>query len=186
MKPRQILSLLVVGAAFFAAAPLARAQDLDAATQAKVDAQVKDIVTWAADPVIVDAVRAQNAATPAEYSALNQDKWRALTVLDPLVRGFTKNAVGQFLKSKKTDLVTEAFVSDAAGRKVGFIAKTSNWSHGGKPKHDVPMTGKTWQGPVEVDESSGLQQLQVAVPVLDGGKPIGSLVVGLSITKLKG
>jgi hypothetical protein len=46
------------------------------------------------------------------------------------------------------------------------------------------MTGKNWQGPVEVDESSGQQQLQVSVPVLDGGKPIGSLVVGLSVTKL--
>jgi hypothetical protein len=46
------------------------------------------------------------------------------------------------------------------------------------------MQGKPWQGPVEVDESSGQQQLQIAVPVLDGGKPIGSLVVGLSLSKL--
>jgi hypothetical protein len=29
-----------------------------------------------------------------------------------------------------------------------------------------------------------LQQVQVAVPVVDGGKPVGSLVVGLSLTKL--
>ena len=100
------------------------------------------------------------------------------------MRSFAKNPVGQFLKSKKSDIVTEAFVSDAAGLKVGFVAKTSNWSHKGKPKHDVPMTGKTWQGAVEVDESSGQQQLQVAVPVLDGDKAIGSLVVGLSVTKL--
>ena len=41
------------------------------------------------------------------------------------------------------------------------------------------------QGEVEVDESTGLQQVQIAVPVLDGGKPIGSLVVGLSLTKMK-
>ena len=121
---------------------------------------------------------------PADHAALTQDKWRALIVLDPIVRGFTKNPVGQFLKSKKDDLVSEAFVSDAAGLKVGFIAKTTNWSHLGKPKHDVPMTGKNWQGPVEVDESSGQQQMQISVPVLDGGKPIGSLVVGLSVTKL--
>lgn len=47
-----------------------------------------------------------------------------------------------------------------------------------------PMSGKPWQGDVEVDESSGLQQLQMAVPVLDAGKPIGSLVVGSSIGKL--
>lgn len=145
---------------------------------------MKQIVAWAAEPAIVEAVRAHNAALPPEQAALTQEKWRAATVLDPVVRGFTKNPAGVFLKSKKTDIVTEAFVSDAAGLKVAFIAKTSNWSHKGKDKHDVPMTGKTWQGPVEVDESSGQQQLQVAVPVLDGGKPIGSLVVGLSVTKL--
>lgn len=161
-----------------------RAQAISPATQAKIDAKVAEIKTWAADPVIVDAVRAHNVPLAPELAALNQDKWRAMTVLDPIVRSFTKNPTGVFLKSKKDDLVTEAFVSDAAGYKVGFIAKTSNWTHKGKEKHDVPMTGKSWQGPVEVDESSGQQQLQVAVPVLDGGKPIGSLVVGLSVTKL--
>jgi len=174
--------LLLATVAFFARP--AGAQSLAPAVQAKIDARLKEVVAWAADPVIIDAVRAHNAPLAAELAALNQDKWRALTVLDPIVRGFTKNPVGQFLKSRKDDIVTEAFVSDAAGFKVGFIAKTSNWCHAGKPKHDVPMAGKTWQGPVELDESSGQQQLQIAVPVLDGGRAIGSLVVGLSITKL--
>jgi hypothetical protein len=92
--------------------------------------------------------------------------------------------VADFLKAKKTEAVSEAFVSGAEGTKVAFLAKTSGWSHKGKPKHDLPMSGKTWQGAVEVDESTGLQQVQVAVPVIDGGKPIGSLVVGLSLAKL--
>ena len=181
MKTRLIFLLISALAKFLTPAA---AQSLTPAVQAQIDTKLKAVVAWAADPVVVAAVRAHNVPLPADLAALNQDKWRALTVLDPIVRAFTKNSVGQFLKSKKDDVVTEAFVSDAAGFKVGFIAKTTNWSHAGKPKHDVPMTGKTWQGPVEVDESSGQQQLQIAVPVLDGGKPIGSLVVGLSITKL--
>jgi hypothetical protein len=160
------------------------AQTITPATQAKIDAELKEIATWAAEPAVVEAVRAHNASLPPEHAALTQDKWRALTVLDPIVRAFSKNAAGQFLKSKKSDLVVEAFVSDAAGLKVAFIAKTSNWSHQTSPKHKVPMTGKNWQGSIEVDESTGQQQLQVAVPVLDAGKPIGSLVIGLSITKL--
>ncbi len=166
-------------------APIAAfAQAVPAAAQPKVEAQIKVIATWAADPDLVAAVRAHNASLPADHAALNQDKWRALTVLDPLVRSFTKNAVGAFLKSKKSDLISEAFVSDAAGFKVGFLAKTSGWCHAGKSKHDVPLTGKTWQGSVEVDESTGQQQVQIAVPVLDGGKPIGSLIVGLNLAKL--
>lgn len=163
---------------------VACAQSITPAVQAKIDAKTREIAAWAAEPAVVAAVKAHNQALPPEQAALNQDKWRTLTVLDPLVRGLTKNAAAEALKAKKSDVITEAFVSGAAGNKVAFIAKTSNWNHKGKEKHDVPMAGKVWQGPVEVDESSGQQQLQVAVPVLDGGTPIGSLVVGLSVTKL--
>ena len=152
--------------------------------QSKVDAKLKKIQSWAADATLVTAVKAQNTPPPAEHAGMNQDKWKALTTLDPFVRSFSKNPAGEFLKTKKDDAVSEAFVSAADGNKVAFLAKTSGWCHKGKPKHDEPMTGKVWQGPVEVDDSTGLQQVQVAVPVLDGGKPIGSLVVGLSIAKL--
>ncbi len=173
----------------FAAAAVATvavsAQGLDPALQAKLDAKAKEVAGWAADPVLVEAARKQNAAPPADYAAMTKEKWKGLTVLDPLVRGLAKNPVGAFLKTKQGDLLTEAFASDAKGAKLGFIAKTSNWSHAGAPKHEVPMTGKVWFGAVEVDESTGKQQIQLAVPILDGGKPIGSLVVGVSIAGLK-
>lgn len=162
-----------------------QAEDLDAATQAKVTAKINVIKTWAADPAIVTAVKAQNGSVPAELAAMTQDKWKAAGILDPIVRGLTKNDAAGILKSKKTDDVSEAFLSAADGTKVAFLAKPSNWSHKGKAKHDVPMTGKTWQGAVEVDDSTGVRQLQVAVPVLDGEHAIGSLVVGLDLGKLK-
>jgi len=160
------------------------ADAVDPAMQAKIDAQIKVIQGWAADPVIVNAVKAQNASLPADYTAMTQDKWKDLSKMDPFVRSFDKNAAGEFLKGKKSDLIIRAFLSDAAGLKVGFTAKTLSWSHKGDPKHDQPMTGKTWQGSPEQDKASGLEQVQVSVPVLDGGKPIGSLVVGLSVSKL--
>lgn len=161
-----------------------QAQNLSPALAAKLEAQFKIVEGWAAEPSVVAAVKAQNAAIAPEYAALDQEKWRSLPVLDPLVRALTRNDTATFLKSIRGDLVSEAFVSDEKGRKVAFIAKTTNWSHLGKPKHDVPMQGKNWTGPIEVDESSGEKQIQIAVPVLDGGKPIGSLVVGLSISGL--
>jgi len=170
------LACLLVAAATSSAA--------DAALQAKLDAKIEVVKAWAADPVVVAAVKAHNASEPADHTAMTQDKWTALTVLDPFVRSFTKTDAAAFLKTKKTDEVSEAFLSDAKGDKVAFLAKTTNWCHKGKPKHDVPMTGKVWQGNVEVDESTGMQQIQVAVPVMDGGKAIGSLVVGLSVAKM--
>jgi hypothetical protein len=182
MKNVRTIGLVVLSVAVMASAAVAG--PLDPAVQAKVDAQVKAIQAWAADPAVVAAVKAQNASPAADVAAMTQDKWTGLSVLDPFVRALTKNAAATFLKGKKTDAVNEAFVSSADGAKVAFLSKTTNWSHKGKPKHDLPMSGKTWQGAVEVDESTGVQQVQVSVPVMDGGKAIGSLVVGVSPSKL--
>lgn len=181
---RALLATLALGLAVLCLNLSAAPEGVDPAVQAKIDLKLKELQTWAKDDKIVKAVKAHNSAPPAEHAAMTQDKWKSLTVLDPIVRGLTKNEAAEFLKAKKTDSVTEAFVSDALGTKVAFLAKTTSWCHKGKPKHDVPMTGKTWQGAIEVDESTGLQQLQIAVPVFDGDKAIGSLVVGLSVAKL--
>jgi opacity protein-like surface antigen len=177
-------SFLAALAIVIALVSSASAADLAPDIQTRVDAKLKEARAWASDPVVVGAVKAQNENPPAEHAGITQDKWKELSVLDPAVRAFSKNAVAALLKSKKDDSVSEAFVSSSDGTKVAFLAKTSGWSHKGKPKHEVPMTGKTWQGPVEKDESTGLEQVQVSVPVLDGDKPIGSLVVGLSLSKL--
>lgn len=177
---RNLLSL-----AALLASPCLAADGLDPAVQAKVEAKLKEVRAWAAEPALVAAVKEANAQPRADVAGLSQEKWAALTVLDPLVRSFTKTAAGELLKTKKSDpAVSEAFLSAADGTKVAFLSKPTNWSHKGKPKHDVPMSGKTWQGKLEVDESTGLQQVQIAVPVVDGSQAIGSLVVGLSVSKL--
>lgn len=164
---------------------LARAEALAPEKQALLDAKIAEIKTWAADPVIVKAVVAQNASLPAGFAEMTQEKWKALTLLDPFVRSFSKNEVGTALKARKTAWSSEAFVNDAKGLKVGFLSKTSNWSHGASAKHTQPMSGKVWQGVVELDESTGLQQIQVSVPVLAEGQAVGSLVVGVSVSKLE-
>jgi hypothetical protein len=183
MRYRSALAIVVMGMTTFLSHTSIRAAGLDTAQQTRIDAKIQIIKSWASNPAIVAAVKA-HANLPADQAAMTQEKWASLSVLDPMVRSFTKNDAAMFLKSKKTEDVSEAFISDANGFKVAFLTKTSNWCHKGKPKHDVPMAGKTWQGQIEVDASSGVQQIQVAVPVMDGGKAIGSLVVGLSIAKL--
>jgi hypothetical protein len=137
-----------------------------------------------ADPTIVAAVKAHNSNMPAEDKAMTNEKWSKLTVLDPYVRSFTRNPLGIYLKSKKDDQISECFVSGADGTKVAFLSKTTSWNHADKDKHKVPMSGKTYIGPVALDESSGIQEIQVCLPVMDNGKPIGSVVVGINISKL--
>ena len=163
----------------------AAAQPLTPEVKAKVDAKLKEIQTWSCDPVLVAAVKAHNAGLSADEKVMSNEKWSKLTVLDPMVRSYTRNAAANFLKSKRDDQVSEAFLSGADGTKAGFLSKPSSWSHADKDKHRVPMTGKTWIGPIALDDSTGLQLVQVGVPVLDAGKPVGSLVVGLAVSKLK-
>lgn len=162
-----------------------QAQSLPAEIAPKVQAKMKELKYLSTDPQVVAAVKAYNANPPAETRSMTNDHWKELTLLDPVVRSLTKNELGQYLKSKQDDSISEAFVSGANGGKVAFLAKTTSWNHKGKAKHDVPMSGQSWVGPMEVDESSGHQQVQIALPVLDGGQPIGSIVIGLKVSKLR-
>ncbi|HWY53184.1 MAG TPA: hypothetical protein VNZ03_01905 [Terriglobales bacterium] len=154
----------------------------------KLDAEVKRLASLSSDPEVVNAVKAHNA-TPAstEAMAMTNDKWRSLSVLDPFVRATAKSPLSEYLKTKKTtdDTIAKVFVSGADGFKVGFDAKTEHWTHKSMPKHEVPMSGLTWIGPVKVDDSTGQQLIQVGLPVLDGRKPIGSIVVGLRVDRLR-
>jgi len=155
------------------------------ALNATLQRKAKEIQWMSTDPKVVAAVREYNANPPAETRAMTQEKWKSLSVLAPSVRNLSKNALAEYLKSKRDPAISELFVSGADGTKVALFNKTSNWSHKGKDKHEVPMKGKVWIGPVELDESTGVEQVQIGLPVLDGGKPIGSVVVGFEVAKLK-
>ena len=159
-------------------------QSLPPEIKANLDNKIKQLQAWSADPAIVAAVKAHNSNMPAADKAMTNEGWAKLTVLDPYVRSFTKSPLGAYLKTKKDDQISECFVSGADGTKVAFLSKTTSWSHADKDKHKVPMSGKTYIGPIGMDESTGLQEIQVGLPVLDNGKPIGSVVVGITVSKL--
>jgi hypothetical protein len=154
--------------------------------KAKLDAKTKQLEAYSTDPHIVSAVKAYNAtALSPEAKAMTNDKWHSLSVLDPFVRAIGKNPLSEYLKTKRDDVIAKIFVSGTDGGKVGFDAKTEHWTHKGMPKHEVPMSGKIWTGPIKLDDSTGLQMIQVGLPVLDGGKPIGSIVFGFRVEKLR-
>jgi hypothetical protein len=156
--------------------------------KAKLDAKIKQLASLGTDPEVVNAVKAHNAApATAESLTMTNEKWRSLSVLDPFVRAAAKTPLSEYLKTKKKtdDTIAKVFVSGADGFKVGFDAKTEHWTHKGMPKHEVPMSGETWIGSVKLDDSTGQQLIQVGLPVLDGRKPIGSIVFGLRVDKLR-
>lgn len=157
------------------------------AIQKELDKQVEKVKAWAADPLIVKAVLAQNEKGP--IAGMDNAKWKTVLRSDALVKELQSNPAGRFLKQKVADsngTYSEAFLSGAQGEKVGFFEKTSAYLHKGMPKFDGPFSsGKSWQGQPEFDESSQTHQIQISVPVLSGAKPVGVLVVGFSLTKLE-
>lgn len=150
--------------------------------QKHLDAQKKVVAEWAALPEVVSAVKAQNQKGPPPE--MTNEKWKLLRARDPMVKALQENAAAKVLSAKVAagppQTYCEVFLSAAKGEKVALLSKTSYYLHQGKPKFDVPFTtGKSWQGALEFDESSQQYSVQISVPVLDGGTPIGVLVVGL-------
>ncbi|MBI4593818.1 MAG: hypothetical protein HY728_06335 [Candidatus Rokubacteria bacterium] len=155
--------------------------------QTELDKQKQVVAGWAADPVIANAVKEQNVKGP--MAGMDNPKWKTTRRSDPVVKAYQANPAGQYLKAKldaSGGAFSEAFLNGGKGEKVAFFEKTTSYIHAGSAKHDVPFSsGKSWQGKPEFDESSQTYALQISVPVMDGGKPIGSLVVGVNLTYLE-
>lgn len=181
-RMRGFTGLLLVGMATLARA----AFEVTPAIQSELDRHTEAAKGWAASPVVVKAVLAQNAMGP--IAGMDNAKWKTVRRSDELIKGFQTNEAGRFLAqqvAQSNEACSEAFLNAAQGEKVAFFEKTTSYIHRGAPKFDVPFTtGKPWQGKPEFDESSQTHQIQVSVPVLSEGKPVGVLVVGVNLSKL--
>lgn len=179
MKTSTALAFLVLSMAAAVAAPLTSQQ------QARLEGYRKAVAKWAASPLMVKTVQAANQKDP--LPDMTNAVWAALAPDDAVVQSFEKNPLGMWLARKLKDgdgAFSEAFVSGSKGQKIAFVSKPTSYSHVGSAKFDLPMSGKPWQGQPEMDASSNVYSVQIATPVLDAGKPIGVLVVGVAVDKL--
>jgi hypothetical protein len=159
-----------------------------------LDNQVK---TWLSDPVVVNAIKAQNSETgglsAGDIDALDQ-QWRAEADAGsgPLIDKVLANELSAFLKGKKDasdGLYSEIFVMDAKGLNVGQSDVTSDYMQGDEGKWQ-----KTYQvGPdavfideVEFDDSSEQFQSQANLTIVEpaNGQPIGAITIGINVEKL--
>jgi hypothetical protein len=153
--------------------------------QQNITWQVWNANGWAASPIVVDAVLAQNAKGP--IPGMDNAKWKTVPENDPIVQGFINNEAGKFLTAEMAGtggVCVSAFLNAAQGEKVAFTDKTGSYIHKGSDKFDVPFTtGKNWQGSPALEDN--VYVIQISVPVLSEGKPIGALVVDVDGSKLE-
>ncbi len=152
-----------------------------------------EVAGWAADPVIIEAIRAQNAQTAAlaatDIEALDQ-KWASEVgaAARPTIDAVLDNAASDFLRERVAQAqgaISEVFVMDAKGLNVAASDVTSDYWQGDEAKFQQSFgAGPAGMhiGDVEFDESSQTYQSQLSVTIVDPETqaPLGALTVGIN------
>ena len=156
-----------------------------------------NVMSWAADPTVVDAIKAQNADhtgfSQGDIDALDA-KWRAeVEAADkPMIAAVLGNDLSKFLADKKNvagGLITEVFVMDDKGLNVGQSDATSDYWQGDEAKFQKSFgagADAVFVDEIEKDESTQTLQSQVSITITDpaSGAPIGAMTLGIDVDKL--
>lgn len=157
----------------------------------------QSVEPWLGDPVVIQAIKEQNAKTGSlDGAAINKlDRtWRAQATYSnqPFVDEVLGNQLSKFLMEKKKDsrgVITEVFVMDAKGLNVGQSDVTSDYWQGDESKWQKTYgvgAGVVFVDEVEEDESTQALQSQASVTISDpeSGEPIGAITVGINLDML--
>ena len=163
------------------------AGDVTPKMQPKIDAYKKKVAAWAADPLMVKAVKETNATGPIPM--MGNAKWRELKETDPLVTAFVDNAAGKLLtKWLNADAkgINKIVLSGDKSHRAAFTSMPALYIGKGKPNFDTSFNdGDVWQqGETKPDPSTNIESVQISAPVKDGDKVIGVLLVALTVSNL--
>lgn len=146
--------------------------------------------TWGSDPILVAAVKAQNAkrVSAAQVKMLDE-QWAAGTAA-ALVKQVTTGPCADHLRTLVAGSAAhgETFVMDNQGALVCATAKTSDYFQGDEAKWQRAFNegkGSVFIDRPKFDDSSAQRLAQISVPVLDKGVAIGAITVGVATDKLK-
>ena len=159
-------------------APIAQAQ-VPADVQAKVDAAKVTLAELGKNPAVIAAIKESNAKGGV-IAGMSNAKWDELAETDPQVKGIDNNATSKVLQgfSAKHPDFNKLYLRDEKGNLVaaGTGGKTLLWNIGSRPFFKPVMEGKSWSdSAVKPDPTTQVKGVAFIVPVMDGGKAIGSL-----------
>lgn len=166
-----------------------QAQSADALHKSLTAESVK-LKAWANDATIVGATKAQNGkkVAIAEVQRLDQ-QWIAGKARE-LVKQVTTGPCADHLRklASENPAYGEAFVSDDQGALVCATQTTSDYWQGDEAKfiraYDAGR-GSVFIDRPRLDTSAKANLAQISLPIMDGGKAIGTITVGVDTTKLK-
>jgi hypothetical protein len=143
------------------------------------------------DPVIVAAVKAENAKgkTLDQIKAKDQE-WKATPGIADYMKALMESPCGKHLREiqQTAPYYAEIFVMDNQGANVAMTDKTSDYWQGDEAKFQKSYNGgngAVFVNEVEFDDSSQAYLCQVSVPVMDGAKAIGAITIGVDVDQLQ-
>lgn len=149
-----------------------------------------EIKALAANPDVVAAVKAQNAKGLSLDAIKALDgKWIAASGNLPEAKAMLEHPVSAAFKATETSkpYFVESILTDNQGANVAMSSTTSDYWQGDEPKFVKAFAegkGDDYIARAKKDESSGAVVSQVSVPVMDGGKAIGTLTIGVNVQAL--
>ncbi len=144
-----------------------------------------------ADPIIVAAVKAENAKgkTLEQIQATDQE-WQKTAGVTPFMKAMMESPCGQYLRKMQEakPFLAEVFVMDNLGANVAMTDKTSDYWQGDEPKFTESYKagkGAIHISKVKFDDSTQSYLVQVSVPVKDGDQAIGAITIGVDLDALE-
>ena len=147
---------------------------------------------WGEHPALIAAVKEQNVKGMSLDSIKAADKkWRDTSGVDDFMKSLMGNAAAQEMAKleKSEPFYAELFLMDNQGANVAMTNKTSDYWQGDEAKFTESFKGSAGavhMGKVKFDESAQAYLVQVSVPVVDAGKAIGAITIGVNIDVLEG
>lgn len=147
---------------------------LPADIQAKVETYKQKLISWAANPVIVKAVKESNA-NGGSVPGMTNGKWDELADTDAVVKEILSTPASKLVKQWEADKgINKLFVRDAKGNMVAGSVKALIYNAAARPPVKEAMKGKPWNaGEVKPDPTTQIKSIHVSAPILDGGAVIG-------------
>jgi hypothetical protein len=170
---------LAVGLAFTTLTIWA-ADPLPAPVQAATEHYKKKLVEWAANPVIVAAVKEVNAS--GGIAGMSNGKWNDLDEKDPAVKAFENSKTGALIRKWEEDKgINKLVLRDEKGNLVAASTKPQVYNNATRPAFANPFKGQVWAASeIKPDPTTGIKSVQAGAPVTDGGKVIGVIHAGIT------
>lgn len=151
---------------------VAMADPIPPDVQAKVEKYKAKLVEWAANPTIIAAIKDANAKGSG---GMNNGAWDDLKDDDPKVLTLQTSAAGKMLTKWEEDKgINKLYIRDEKGNLVGSSNKALLFNNASRPQFSNSIKGAVWgAGEMKPDPTTNIMAVQISVPILDGGKPIG-------------